>query len=386
MRRRGAVVVLAFVATVLVAAACQPLRHASKGSALGNDLTGAPSCTRPTSPCAGDQPLLWMSVSGPYALRSNGDPFASACLGATGTASCELGPNPEHRAAGRRFAVETTEPNQVVTVQVYDPSNGGATGSAPGTPSNTGETTPRNDRSDAYFELFDEDGNLATARTDLELSLHGKCVDGPGRQRFTPATSVDSWVTLCRFVAEEPGVHPLRVWSTVGKGLNAFAVRATVEAGPAPRVYALEDFALYVPHDRPSQPFPLVEVPEGRHDGNSMVVDIFDPGDSTATGQVSIRAPGDAEVGCTLSWSAVGGSQGDTTGGTEQRSPCTFATKSTVDHSSLFDNRWVRVEVAIPQDYECGGDCWWTADLALGATSVDNSTWVVSFTPGGPAG
>ncbi len=58
------------------------------------------------------------------------------------------------------------------------------------------------------------------------------------------------WVPLCTIPVSEAGVLPLRIMvndpgGADSRGLNRWSLRASVSAGPQPRVYGLGDMAIY---------------------------------------------------------------------------------------------------------------------------------------------
>jgi hypothetical protein len=379
--RDGTRVAVAAVAVGLAATGCLPLEVGSAGSALGNDLAGAPGCIDAGSGCGGAQPELSAVIAGPYTSRTAGDPYGTTCLGApASTTSCDAtGANPDHRPEGTTYAVEVAAAGQVVTVELYDAVHY-RTGVADNHTGDRVEPAPVGTGTTTSFELFAEDGNAYAAKTTPELSMAGDCTAGPGQAAFAydsdEATYHNRWTTLCSFTAPAKGVYPLVVRASGGGGTNGFSVRATATSGTQPVVHANDDLTLHVEAGDGTWQGLLAEIGSSNR-GKILVVDLFDLGDEGGgTASASLAAPDGSVPPCFMSWGEPGMAQGGVTN-VEFLEVCEFPTRTVAD-GARFDDRWLRLSVDLPGDYACGAACWWSVhEDVVGGDVVDTTTWAV---------
>ena len=46
---------------------------------------------------------------------------------------------------------------------------------------------------------------------------------------------------------------------------------------------------------------------------------------------------------------------------------------------SDWNDHFVQIRIAIPDDYSCGADCWWRIRYVTGGTPTDRSTWAITL-------
>jgi hypothetical protein len=175
------------------------------------------------------------------------------------------------------------------------------------------------------------------------------------------------WDNLCTVntAAEGEGLYPLRVvvedpGRSDDSGLNRYSMRSSTAAG-SPRFYGFGDMAAYVNFASNKATFNLAEVPEV-HKGKDLVIELWDP-DSGSSG-VRIEDPYGALPDC--SWSATDGSG---TGGA--LIPCDI----TGYGQNQFNDHHMQIRIAIPNDYSCTSDCWWTIEVTYAVAANDTTTW-----------
>ncbi len=118
--------------------------------------------------------------------------------------------------------------------------------------------------------------------------------------------------------------------------------------------------------------FYLAEVADV-HRGKDLVIELWDPGESSAAAWMNVVPPPSVNGGSPLPcvWSATNGD-----GATSAN--CRIQT-TTSGGSSIYHDHLVTVRISIPDTYSCplGGvpGCWWTIDYDYTARSNDTTTW-----------
>ncbi len=157
------------------------------------------------------------------------------------------------------------------------------------------------------------------------------------------------------------------------RGLNRWSLRASVSAGPQPRVYGLGDMSIYANVDgsKGNTDFHLAEVAVGLG-GKTLVIELWDPGDAQGKHSVEIRDPSGNTPACT--WEAEERDGGGTASGTEAN--CVIDTsKPGGGGGGRFNNWLVTIRVALPADYTCAADCWWKIRYNYPGQTSDTTTW-----------
>jgi hypothetical protein len=358
--------VVAGVLAAVVLVGCQLPPMGGQTSTLGNDPTQA-----------GIQADFWDAIAGPYSARADGDPFSTKCQvnNATATSCDTSGANPHYSPAGYTYLVDLSadDVGKPVSVAVYDPafSAGDATGDSTGSDADpTGFATS--------YELFQTtgSGDPGAISTDPSNSMAGQCQAGPGRAVFDPGTEdVGTWSTLCTFIPASAGLYPLVVRTSGipgladrGGGSNDFALRATTPTGAQPSVVAYDDWPVTLASSGSGSALYLTEIGP-QYAGQTLQVDLFDPGEATLPpgddARIRVEAPpggipgvaptGGSAINC--SYSAPMAAESSTPTFTDA-SPCTVPVAS--GGAAGYDGQWLRIVVHLPVNYSCSSDCWWS--------------------------
>jgi hypothetical protein len=178
-------------------------------------------------------------------------------------------------------------------------------------------------------------------------------------------------------------------------GLNAFAFYARAAGSAVPRVYGIGAMEAYVrlPGGRASE-FYLAQI-EATHAGKTMVINLWDPGDTGAlSADLEILAPG-TNVYTPVNfkhWGTLGTTDAGASNGGGSRKDCEDYSSSSTNkvrtsdggtNGSHYNGCWLTIEIEIPPTYTAphptsdavtteGG--WWKIRYGMGGNSTDFST------------
>ena len=131
----------------------------------------------------------------------------------------------------------------------------------------------------------------------------------------------------------------------------------------------------YTNLDAGNQSFYLAQI-EGIHAGKTMVITLFDPGESNGNAFLRVLSPqGGTYHRATFDWTSDDGRSGDD-----------VTQIQTSNGSPLFDNKIVTIRVPLPADYGTsdldpnglGEDGWWRIEYETSAAN-DTTTWQVEL-------
>lgn len=296
---------------------------------------------------------FWASINGEFTDYEDGDAYATSCIvGGIGDSpdnSCDTGPNGEYRSGGYYLAVEVAPGTPTLSVEIYNAAfydGSPETGEYLLPDSNNGPRTT--------YSLYPPDSTPYDV-TDLGASVCSLGVDAE-------QAGYTDWVTLCT-ISPTPGIYTLQIETDGGGTFNNFAVRAP----QATAVYGLGDISIYSRVSAGTTRVDLAEIPDV-HAGKTLIVGLFDPGDSTGNGTISVVAPGTVPSSCrwrvrgTATWT----------------NSCTIDTVSAGGPSQL-NGSWVDWEIEIPGAYTCtpavGPGCFWSLDFTYSAVAHDRTVW-----------
>jgi hypothetical protein len=262
------------------------------------------------------------------------------------------------------------------------------------------------------IDVFDA-GTNGQAATDVALPGCSLKVTAASFD-FDSAKYKNRWAPVCSFTPGQPGLYTVRVRNSsidgfvdVGDGTNAYALK--VGGGTATGLHPLGDISTFINTSANSATLPIARVPSSDA-GKTLVIDAYDPGDGSGAVTLHVAAPGtvsrsdSGSAGTTTSTSvslppivrfpgsgvatvptttpevSTTAAQTTTTGLRDDAAPCHFngnasttrapetpdaaptcaIVTSTVERRSLYNGQWLRVTVAIPSDYRCEDDCWWS--------------------------
>jgi Flp pilus assembly protein TadG len=196
----------------------------------------------------------------------------------------------------------------------------------------------------------------------------------------TVAAEFRQWNTLCTFTGTvSAGTYFIQVQGNApddnpaGNGHNRFALRAfgaNPSENAAIAISGYTNMAIYANLTSATTSFYLTKVSPAAA-GQVLNVRLFDIGDSTSPGTVTIKPPADSNLsafsGCTGS--------GPTTGAL---SDCSITANSS------YNGKWQQISIPIPKGYTCNGDsvtgCWITLSYNYGGGQPsDTTSWTANL-------
>ncbi len=242
-------------------------------------------------------------------------------------------------------------------------------------------------------QLFATDGtstpSFATAVAGCHLSRSA------AELRAARATYKNKWIELCTFTPVQKGVYALRVRSSgipgmtdVGTGYDNYALK--VVGGSATGLRPAGDQSVFRnPPSAIGREY-LLNVPKN-FAGKKIVLDMFDPGDGSgpASFSVQVLAPPSGAPSVVPTSGAVVPAAGLATQcrynavGSATIAPATPDVADTCrvtthnNGTSVYNGKWLRIEVTLDAAYECATDCWWTlrSDFGVAGLPTDRVTF-----------
>jgi hypothetical protein len=150
--------------------------------------------------------------------------------------------------------------------------------------------------------------------------------------------------------------------------LNRYSVRTSGSSN----LFGLGDFSMFNNSTATESNFHLAEVPD-YYAGKTFVVELYDPGDSNAGGDIKLMPPGSsvpygscemftrAEV--TDTWTSRG-----------TRSPCQFTALNN-GGANDYNGEWVKLEATLPAPGSYSGG-WWKIHYTFVGGVQDTTTWL----------
>lgn len=392
----------------------------------------------PPNPIESDRsPGFWANVYGPGQLAANGDPFSTRCLS---NYNCTGTPNQEYKAL--------TDPNRGFWYTVQIPEGGSGTVALNVFDAAINYQDPR------YIDRSERSGSIATLGTDADFQtefrvfkqdnpldytirsplqdagISGNANPADGRCHWQLRNQTEfagTWRPLCTFTASAGERYLVNVRSnTVGAtneaGSNGYAIEAVLGGDRrhsfSPSIYAVDAMAMFNKNPAGGAgEFYLAKVaPE--HAGKTLVVGLYDGGDSVQNAVVYPLRPQAGSPGLEkvdegdCSWTsspapnAVIPPASDSGGGRETSSdrintgvklrstaqvpdsPDAFCgIQAAVGSTRQFNGAWLEIRVEIPADYACNpalnrpdteaNSCWWAIRYEFGGTNPtsDETTW-----------
>jgi hypothetical protein len=317
---------------------------------------------------------FWANIHGKWTDNEMGDAYSSWCTNNNDNPSCSQ--NGWARSTGYLYGIESGASFRVEfnDLAFHNTSGGVATGDGVRTGDRGCETWGPNPAPDCgptmYVALYAPDP------TPLDVSDNALLCSAtipPQPQiaetvpyAFAPPDGQSCWTQSGSgvYVVQVRHVDPGALVDR--SGLNRYSVRSTTG-----NLFALGDFSIYNNADGSTTSFFLAEVPS-YYNGKTFVVELFDPGESAATGTLQMVGPdlavfNDGE--CRIytrnnpgqSWAL------QTTIGAG--SPC----QETVTPQEYHD-RWLKFEMDLPPEYACTV-CWWKVNYVYPSGVNDTTTW-----------
>jgi hypothetical protein len=262
------------------------------------------------------------------------------------------------------------------------------------------------------YQLFDTTGSNALVSFDQSLGMNSVangpsggsqglnlCTGGtPGYKVFAPGTtSQNAWYALCTFAVPSSfsgGLFGLQVKSSAipgvtdsGTGFNVYAVKAVSTSSTAqPQVSGYQSLSVWnylgTTPVTGTAAFYLASIGP-QYAGHTLQLDLYDPGDGSGgnyymqflappSGLATVPTGGTATA-CTYSPPTI--TQGGAT--TLTSSNCQIQTRNSGGSpANIYNDNWMRVDIAIPASYSCTNDCWWTVQYSFqSGEPTDRTVW-----------
>jgi len=317
---------------------------------------------------------FWANIHGKWTDNEMGDAYSSWCTNNNDNPSCSQ--NNWARSTGYLYGIES---GSSFTVQFNDlafhnTSGGVATGDGVRTGDRGCETWGANPAPDCgpsmYVALYAPDPTPLDV-SDNALLCSATIPPQPQVAETVPYAFAPPDGQSC-WTQSGAGVHVVQVrhvdpGALVDRsGLNRYSVRSTTG-----NLFALGDFSIYNNADGSTTSFHLAEVPS-YYNGKTFVVELFDPGESAATGTLQMVGPdltvfNDGE--CRIYTRNNPGQSWALQTTIAAGSPC----QETVTPQEYHD-RWLKFEMDLPPEYACTV-CWWKVNYVYPSGVNDTTTW-----------
>ncbi len=345
---------------------------------------------------------IWGAMFTSGGTRENGDRFGPSFLG-NGAGGSKGDPNPDYDPKGYDYTVELSGGASNGIVQIFDPmfcatgdnGHGGSFGAGdhwtdhpPSQVTAPVAVTYRlYDTRGTPLDTSDDGAALATLHYDPGTKTMGDFSGDFG----TPANSTDGnrqdcatnpahnrWVSLASGLAA--GMYRVNVNTTVDAGNlsvgaeNLFSIYVNATGGKA-RVYGGGRMAAYANMDSATSLFYLAQI-EAAHAGKTMVIQLFDPGESSGDAFLRIKSPDmNAYNNVNFTWTSDDGRSGS---GTQ--------IQTSIGGAAQFNNRLLTITIPLPASYGSVGltpageteAAWWKIEYQMSAAN-DTTTWGVSI-------
>lgn len=316
---------------------------------------------------------FWANIHGKWTSTVMGDAYSSWCATVNDNPSCSQ--NPIARSGGYLYGIES---GSSFTVQFNDLAFHNISGGNP-----TSDDIRTGDRG------CEDWGNTTAAcgptmhvalyapdPTPLDVSDNAllcqatippqpQVLDTAGYS-FTPPDGQSCWSQ------SGAGIYVLQVrhvdpGSTVDRaGLNRYSLRSTTG-----NLFALGDFSIYNNASGSTTSFHLAEVPTYYH-GKTFVVELYDPGESAATGTLQVVGP-DLTVFDDGECRVYDRNSPAQPWALQQTIPPGSSCQETVTPGE-YNGRWLKFEMDLPTGYSCT-TCWWKMNYSYPSGVNDTTTW-----------
>jgi Flp pilus assembly protein TadG len=416
------------VSRTAVADYSEPVPMGSPCNEFGNDPD--PASNRATA-CSGVLGQFWANVNSPGTDKANGDAYQSVSC-PTGGDGCTGSTNNDYAPDGYYYTVSVKAAMSSLTIQLFDPV-WVDTGLTCDTNFGTGKTAATKALNDVVSDeatryaagasgadctgdnLYSGSQVMNTQFTvrdpgaspwdpstfPVDASCHadsGTTVNGvttypgysgplfnvlnKGDPKYNPVI-VDGfrrWTTLCTIAKPVVGDYLIQVKTNLGGATdnanagNRFAIRAYGSSAgdkESLSVFGREKMGIYSNAPGVTTEFHLARIPSVDA-GQILNVRLFDVGDSTIPGTITVIYPPLAAGGPFTGCAGSGPASGTLTG-------CSFTANSS------FNSRWESVAVPIPANYSCTDSdytqCWVRLRYNYGSGSqpTDVTSWTTSI-------
>jgi hypothetical protein len=317
---------------------------------------------------------FWANIHGKWTDNEMGDAYSSWCTNANDNPSCAQ--NSWARSTGYLYGIESPSSFTVHLndIAFHNTSGGVTTGDGVRTGDRGCEAWGPSSAPDCgptmYVALYAPDptplvvsDNVLLCDTTIAPQPQVAESEPYG---FAPPDGQSCWTQSGSgvFVVQVRHLDPGP--ATDRAGLNRYSIKSTTG-----NLFALGDFSIYNNAEGSTTSFYLAEVPSYYH-GKTFVVELFDPGESAATGTLQMVGPdltvfNDGE--CRIytrnnpnqSWSL----QTTISAGNNCQETVT---------PQEYHDRWLKFEMDLPPEYACA-TCWWKVNYVYPSGVNDTTTW-----------
>lgn len=347
-----------------------PLKLGSPDNQFGN------SCDPEQAGCTG-QANFWANIHGKWTSTIMGDAYSSYCANANDIPSCAQ--NPLARDTGYLYGVEANgQPSFTVQfndVQFHNTSGGNPTGDGIRTGDrgceDWGPSMAPDCGATMYVALYAPDPTPLdisdnTLLCSATLGPLPQVPDADPYSWFTPAGCFTvNTPTAGTYVVQIRHVNPGSVIDR--SGLNRYSIRSS----PGSQLFALGDFSIYNNADGSTTDFYLAEVPDF-YAGKTLVVELYDPGESAANGTLQVLEPSGAVFD--LGECRVYDRNNPTQPWVLQNTIPSGSNCQELVNPGEYNGRWLKFEMDLPVSYSCGA-CWWKMNYVYTSSVNDTTTW-----------
>lgn len=340
----------------------------------------------------------WAMILGPGADATFGDDINTRCLTQRDANPCTTGANPGYLPptdpdAGMWYVIEPPAAGGEVTVSIYD---------AQFTPGNALEGTgdrilaPSPGIATSYRLYRQNDPTDFDARTAVGPSTPSNSAGSCHWSVTGDAAFDDAWVSLCTIDMEAGDVYLLNVRTSERPGYassaaaNGYAVQACTDgncATPGQPIVRARERGVFAPVIQGTDATIYLAEVGPQHAGSTLVVEMWDPADSTATTLISPRMPSATQPGpsrpvptsaCEITSSRPGLPQAGDLGSSE----CSYL--ASPGGTPYYNGHLVTMRIDIPSTYTCttgvdpttsADSCWWGLRYEVSSVTVDITTW-----------
>ena len=345
---------------------------------------------------------IWGAAFTSGGTRENGDEFDPMYLG-NGAGGAKGDPNPNYDPDGVDYTVEFSGGASGGQVQLFDPmfcatgdnGHGGSYGAgdhwtdhAPSQVTAPVAITYRlYDMHGTPLDNSDDGAPIATLNYDPGTKTMGDFSGDfgtpanstdPNRQDCSANPAHNHWVALASGLAQ--GMYRVNVNTTVDAGNanvgaeNLYSIYVNATGGKA-RVYGGGRMVAYANMDAATSTFYFAQI-EKVHAGKTMVISLFDPGESSGDAFLRIKSPdNNTYTNVNFTWAADDGRTGS---GTQ--------IQTSIGGAAQFNNHLLTISIPLPATYGSVGltppgetePGWWKIEYQMNGAN-DTTTWGVNI-------
>jgi len=340
-------------------------------------------------------PRFWAQIHGPGGNQQSGDAYSTKCTVDTNCATPDNTLYTDASDANQGYWYVIKAPaggGGPTTIRIFDASLTSGTSSA-----GTGDSAIVSGSMSfaTSYRVYEQTNPLDfNARTPVTA---GSAANHEGSCNWSLQQEVTfrlQWADLCTITMQPGDTYLLNVRSAAitgvanSAGRNSYAIEA-VSTGPGaqPALYAYNKMVMYNNVSSGAATFYVAEVsPE--YAGKTLVLELYDPGESSADAWLYPMMPSAIDTGAVVSPPTANCSFSSTRASypraVDLNNGGLCSIRTTEGSSPLYNGYWVTIRVTIPTTYTCtaglnpevsAGSCWWGIRYNFGGAATDTTTW-----------